>query len=247
MDTKAREAIVVGYSRERRGYRLLDSNTRTAYYSHTVVFREKKADRIAKGATPELVSDVSTQQYLGIDSATMETIPSMLDEAHHNERCDSESSAVGSEHQNRSGGADGARSARSGGAAEEARSGGAVATEVAVENTRSGGTVVTRSGGAVATQKRKRSEAEVLWRVKQAPRVWFQLLKAFLEDQDFSLLKSEACVAVKVIDGQVVFIPLYVDDLVLFAPNIKLINEMKRMFIERFEMKDLGELHYILG
>ncbi|KAE8905453.1 hypothetical protein PF007_g29092 [Phytophthora fragariae] len=157
MDSKAREAIFVGYSRERRGYRLLDSNTREAYYSHTVVFHEKKAGRIAKGATPELVSDVSTQQYLGIDSATMETIPSMLDEAHPNERCDSESSAVGSEHQNLPGGADGARSASSGGAAEEARSGGAVATEVAVENTRSGGTVVTRSGGAVATQKRKRS------------------------------------------------------------------------------------------
>ncbi|KAE9276996.1 hypothetical protein PR003_g28907 [Phytophthora rubi] len=337
MDSKARETIFVGYSRERRGYRLLDSNTRKAYCSHTVVFHEKKAGRIAKGATPELVSNVSTQQYLGIDSATMETIPSMLDEAHPNERCDSESSAVGSEHQNLPGGADGARSARSGGAAEEARSGGAVATEVAVENTRSGGTVVTVSGGAVVTQKRKRSEGagsvevrgtesqeenrsqadhlrgedvpspvvrleslrvlltlaavwdyevhqmdvttaflndkidvevymgqpegfkvpgkenwvcrllKSLYGLKQAPRVWFQLLKAFLEEQGFALLKSEACVAVKVIDGQLVFIPSYMDDLILFAPNIKLINEMKRIFIERFEMKDLGELHYILG
>jgi len=86
-----------------------------------------------------------------------------------------------------------------------------------------------------------------LYGLKQAPRVWFQLLKSFLEEQGFTLLQSEVCVAVKIIDGQLVFIPLYVDDLILFAPNMKLINEMKKMFFERFEMKDLGELHYILG
>ncbi|OWY90086.1 polyprotein, partial [Phytophthora megakarya] len=83
--------------------------------------------------------------------------------------------------------------------------------------------------------------------LKQAPRVWFQLLKTFLEKQGFSMLKSETCVAVKVIEGNLVFIPLYVDDLILFAPTMKLINQMKQTFFERFEMKDLGELHYILG
>ncbi|GMF17028.1 unnamed protein product [Phytophthora fragariaefolia] len=57
----------------------------------------------------------------------------------------------------------------------------------------------------------------------------------------------KACVAVKVIDGQLVFIPLNVDDLILFAPSMELINKMKKMFEDRFAMKDLGELHYILG
>ncbi|KAE9282703.1 hypothetical protein PF008_g27586 [Phytophthora fragariae] len=86
-----------------------------------------------------------------------------------------------------------------------------------------------------------------LYDLKQAPRVWFQLLKSFLDEQGFKLLQSEACVAVKVINGQLVFIPLYVDDLIMFAPNMELINLMKQMFCERFEMKDLGELYYILG
>jgi len=84
-----------------------------------------------------------------------------------------------------------------------------------------------------------------LYGLKQAPRVWFQLLKMFLEEQGFTMLQSEACVAVKVIDGQLVFIPLYVDDLILFAPSMELINKMKQMFHDRFAMKDLGELHYI--
>ncbi|OWY96660.1 putative mitochondrial protein [Phytophthora megakarya] len=85
-----------------------------------------------------------------------------------------------------------------------------------------------------------------LYGLKQAPRVWFQLLKTFLEKQGFSMLKSETCVAVKVIEGNLVFIPLYVDDLILFAPTMTLITQMKQMFFECFEMKDLGELHYIL-
>ncbi|KAE8895745.1 hypothetical protein PF005_g19149 [Phytophthora fragariae] len=42
MQAKAREAIFVGYSREKRGYRLLDSKTRKAFYSHTTVFYEDK-------------------------------------------------------------------------------------------------------------------------------------------------------------------------------------------------------------
>ncbi|POM66569.1 Integrase catalytic core protein [Phytophthora palmivora] len=74
-----------------------------------------------------------------------------------------------------------------------------------------------------------------LYGLKQAPQ------------QSFTMLQSEACVAVKVIDGQLVFIPLYVDGLILFAPSMELINEMKKMFEDRFAMKDLGELHYILG
>ncbi|POM69708.1 Hypothetical protein PHPALM_13982 [Phytophthora palmivora] len=83
--------------------------------------------------------------------------------------------------------------------------------------------------------------------LKQAPRVWFQLLKSFLVEQGFTILKAESYVAVKVIDCQLVFIPLYVDDLILFAPTMNLINQMKEMFCSRFKMKDLGELHYILG
>lgn len=86
-----------------------------------------------------------------------------------------------------------------------------------------------------------------LYGLKQAPRVWFRLLKSYLEDQGFGFLSSEPCVAVKVIDGWLVFIPIYVDDLILFAPNMVIIQMLKDMLSARFKMKDLGELHYILG
>ncbi|KAE8902249.1 Retrovirus-related Pol polyprotein from transposon TNT 1-94 [Phytophthora fragariae] len=86
-----------------------------------------------------------------------------------------------------------------------------------------------------------------LYGLKQAPRVWFRLLKDHLEKQGFTIMNCEACVAVKVIDGELVFISIYVDDLILFAPNKKLMKELKQMLHVRFEMKDLGPIHYILG
>ncbi|GMF36076.1 unnamed protein product [Phytophthora fragariaefolia] len=58
---------------------------------------------------------------------------------------------------------------------------------------------------------------------------------------------EESCVAVKVVDGELVFISIYVDDLILFTPNKKLMNELKQTLHVRFEMKDLGPIHYILG
>lgn len=82
MDPKAREAIFVGYSREQRGYRLLDSKTNQAFYSHTAVFYESKPGRVFTG---QIHPESSTTEYLGVDDGVMENIPSIL-EAAHNDR-----------------------------------------------------------------------------------------------------------------------------------------------------------------
>ncbi|POM61391.1 hypothetical protein PHPALM_29598, partial [Phytophthora palmivora] len=50
LNARAREAIFVGYSRERRGYRLLDCKTNKAFYSHTLVFDEDRPGRILLGS-----------------------------------------------------------------------------------------------------------------------------------------------------------------------------------------------------
>ncbi|GMF31511.1 unnamed protein product [Phytophthora fragariaefolia] len=79
---KAREAIFVGYSREKRGYRLLDSKTRKAFYSHTAVFYKRKAERIATGVMPSFAITVPIERYLELDNVAMENIPTKLDEMH---------------------------------------------------------------------------------------------------------------------------------------------------------------------
>jgi hypothetical protein len=56
------------------------------------------------------------------------------------------------------------------------------------------------------------------------------------------MLKTEACVGVKWIDGEPCFISIYVDDLILYAPNLRIIAEFKQVFKSRFKMKDLGPI-----
>ena len=40
---------------------------------------------------------------------------------------------------------------------------------------------------------------------------------------------------------------LYVDDLVIASTNLEDISCVKSQLVASFEMKDLGELHYLLG
>jgi hypothetical protein len=47
--------------------------------------------------------------------------------------------------------------------------------------------------------------------------------------------------------GYIIFISLYVDDLIIIGNAEKLIDEIKEQLSKVFEMKDLGELHYYLG
>src|SRR5260370_12278436 len=44
-----------------------------------------------------------------------------------------------------------------------------------------------------------------------------------------------------------VIIPVYVDDLTLACNNLSALNELKSQLKPKFEMRDLGELKYILG
>jgi len=121
LQAKAREAVFVGYSREKRGYRLLDSKTNKAFYSHTVVFYENKAGRLLTDSlsTP---SAAPTSDYFDVDRSVEDEIEPMLDEMHqgaNEEHNDADSRSTGgandTSEDDRRGGAD-ERDLRSGGA-----------------------------------------------------------------------------------------------------------------------------------
>ncbi|KAE9032721.1 hypothetical protein PR003_g5888 [Phytophthora rubi] len=94
MDAKARESIFVGYNRQKRGYRLVDSQTQRAFYSQTVVFYESKTGRLSAAAsssersTPTRTSTVPIHQYLDMDKATGENVPAMLEAIHEDDSSD---------------------------------------------------------------------------------------------------------------------------------------------------------------
>ena len=48
-------------------------------------------------------------------------------------------------------------------------------------------------------------------------------------------------------EGKVVFLVLYVDDILLIGNDVERLTEVKIQLAKQFDMKDLGEAAYVLG
>jgi hypothetical protein len=58
---------------------------------------------------------------------------------------------------------------------------------------------------------------------------------------------EEACVYKKVSGSIIIFLVLYVDDILLIGNDIPMMEAIKSSLRKSFSMKDLGEAAYILG
>jgi hypothetical protein len=86
-----------------------------------------------------------------------------------------------------------------------------------------------------------------LYGLKQAPRVWYQVLHEYLTQIGFVRCHKEYCMYRKTYpNGDLVILVVYVDDINIASNNINELNTIKSKLSERFKMKDLGELHYML-
>lgn len=86
-----------------------------------------------------------------------------------------------------------------------------------------------------------------IYGLKQAPRVWNDTINQYLLDNDFLRSRADPCVYTRHHGGSYIIIALYVDDLVIACSTLQDIDDIKQMLSSRFNMKDLGELQYVLG
>ena len=88
-----------------------------------------------------------------------------------------------------------------------------------------------------------------LYGLKQSPREWYNNIDTFLQKVGFKRLKSEACLYVRtdVFEETICIIALYVDDLLIAGSTLDTINQVKLELKEKYEMKDLGRAHHLLG
>eukprot|EP00253_Pinus_taeda_P004398 PITA_04398 len=86
----------------------------------------------------------------------------------------------------------------------------------------------------------------VLYGLKQAPRAWYTWIDNYFTGLGFSKSEANPNLYQILVEGKLLIIVLYVDDLILTGDEL-LILSCKEDLAREFEMKDLGLLHYFLG
>eukprot|EP00253_Pinus_taeda_P015464 PITA_15464 len=86
-----------------------------------------------------------------------------------------------------------------------------------------------------------------LYGLKQAPRAWYAKMDRFLLESGFSRCYFDNVVYTKKVGKSLIILVLYVDDLILTGSDPNLISHVKSNLKKKFEMTDLGHLHYFLG
>ena len=85
----------------------------------------------------------------------------------------------------------------------------------------------------------------MLYGLKQAPRAWYTWIDSYFPGLGFTKSEADANLYQIVVEGKLLIIILYFDDLILMCDE-QLIHSCKENLAKEFEMKGLG-LHYFLG
>lgn len=86
-----------------------------------------------------------------------------------------------------------------------------------------------------------------IYGLKQASRSWNIRFDDEIKKLDFVRNPKEPCVYKKLSGSTIVFLVLYVDDILLIGNDVPMLESIKSSLSRVFSMKDLGEATYILG
>ncbi|KAH9769407.1 Integrase catalytic domain-containing protein [Citrus sinensis] len=87
-----------------------------------------------------------------------------------------------------------------------------------------------------------------LYGLKQSPRQWYLKFDSYMQELKFQKSSYDCCVYLRKTHGEeVIYLVLYVDDMLLACKNMKLIDLLKQQLRDKFDMKDLGPAKRILG
>ncbi|KAH9697097.1 hypothetical protein KPL71_023471 [Citrus sinensis] len=89
--------------------------------------------------------------------------------------------------------------------------------------------------------------SKALYGLKQAPRAWYDRVKNFLLDNDFSIGKADTTLFVKHKNQDILIVQIYVDDIIFCSTNELLCKDFSSCMSQEFEMSMMGELKYFLG
>jgi hypothetical protein len=90
---------------------------------------------------------------------------------------------------------------------------------------------------------------KAIYGLKQAGLVWYENWDDFMvREEGFTRSDADPCLYIKIFpNGSVLFVTIYVDDLVIASNNRKAVELLVRSLKAKYEMKDLGDLTWLLG
>ena len=86
-----------------------------------------------------------------------------------------------------------------------------------------------------------------IYGLKHASRSWNLKFDQLVKSFGFLQSPDESCVYKKCSGNMVVFLVLYVDDILLIENDVGILSSVKVWLLAQFDMKDLGEASHILG
>lgn len=85
-----------------------------------------------------------------------------------------------------------------------------------------------------------------IYRLKQASQNWNIRFDEAIRSYDFVKNEYEPCVHRKVSESAIIFLVLYVDDILIIGNDVGMLSIVNAWLFRHFSMKDLGEASYIL-
>ena len=87
-----------------------------------------------------------------------------------------------------------------------------------------------------------------IYGLKQSGRMWNKVLHNFLTEKGFKRSEVDHCLYLKKCnDDCIVYVLVWVDDIIVSASNMQLMSETKSLLHKRFKMVDMGQLSWFLG
>jgi hypothetical protein len=86
-----------------------------------------------------------------------------------------------------------------------------------------------------------------LYRLKQAPRAWYERLRDFLIEKGFTIGKVDTTLFTKKLNEEIFICQVYVDDIIFGSTNEDYCKEFGELMSKEFEMSMIGELTFFLS
>ncbi|KAF5768457.1 putative RNA-directed DNA polymerase [Helianthus annuus] len=88
---------------------------------------------------------------------------------------------------------------------------------------------------------------KALYGLHQAPRAWYETLSQHLLANNFIRGTIDATLFTKIVDGHLLIVQIYVDDIIFGSTNENLCKDFEQVMKQKFEMSSMGEMKFFLG